>query len=263
MVARDDDEANIAAIPWHGGRRVAGVLNGLADGVCWGCAILIRQGQDDVTVLSLVSRLRNTWVPSNTGSARADTDLVGAFHLASKYAAVRGMDAQVLADELREPKGGLLGVHGRVGPRRPGQQPAETLSRGGGSHGPAKEGTWVWLREGEAAQWLDRGGHGWRWDAALGAFVAFGPNLCEPRPVSRQSFRRHIFPPRCNQYGEAACGPPGAPPPSAHSPVARLEPFRALLRAHAAPCPSSSSPRRPRCRSCSPTSTPRSCSPST
>lgn len=59
--------------------------------------------QDDVAVLQ--SSVQHNIL----GSSRSH--LVSALHLAAKHAPVRSMDAQVLANELREPIGGLFVVH--------------------------------------------------------------------------------------------------------------------------------------------------------
>jgi hypothetical protein len=51
MLARDNDQPDIAAVPRHG-RRVAGVLDRLTDGSGGGRTVLVGEGQDDVAVLA-------------------------------------------------------------------------------------------------------------------------------------------------------------------------------------------------------------------
>jgi hypothetical protein len=51
MLARDNDQPDIATVPRHG-RRVAGVLDCLTDGSGGGRTVLVGEGQDDVAVLA-------------------------------------------------------------------------------------------------------------------------------------------------------------------------------------------------------------------
>jgi hypothetical protein len=112
MLARDNDQPDIAAVPRHG-RRVAGVLDCLADGGGGGRTVLVGEGQDDVAVLAGGSAAWCVWMYVCMHACMMY--LVGALEGADEDAAVRGVDAQRLADELGEPEGGLFRVHGGGG----------------------------------------------------------------------------------------------------------------------------------------------------
>jgi hypothetical protein len=64
--------------------------------------------------------------------------LVCTFHLAPKHSPIRSMDAQVLADELGQPEGGLVVVHPGFFLRP--REPAATIVSAGESHGLPKRG---------------------------------------------------------------------------------------------------------------------------
>ena len=62
MLPGHNNEADVAAVPGHGSRGVAGVLDGFSDDFYGGGAVFVGEGENDILVLGELMETQCLWL---------------------------------------------------------------------------------------------------------------------------------------------------------------------------------------------------------